>query len=94
MKPEKPVGRELSQAPRYDALGYSFAFSIMVFAGAGYLLDRWFGTRLILTIIGTLLGAGLAVVWVFLKVRSDQAGSESERRRTRSREPADPQGGA
>lgn len=89
MKPEKPVGRELGQAWRYDTLGYTFAFSIMLFAGAGYLLDRWFGTRFILTIIGTLLGAGLAMVWVFLKVRSDQVAFEAERRRSGSAERRD-----
>ena len=79
MEPEKPAGRELGRAWRYDALGYTFAFSIMLFAGAGYLLDHWLGTRPILTIVGTLLGAGMAFVWVYLKVRQDEAEYKAQR---------------
>ena len=80
MEPEKPTGRELGQAWRYDVLGYTFAFSIMLFAGAGYLLDRWLGTRPILTIVGTLAGAALAFAWVYRKVRQDEAEFEARRR--------------
>lgn len=73
MRPKKRVGRELSQAWRYDALGYTFAGSVIGWAGAGYLLDRWLGTLPFLTILGTLVGAGLAFAWVYLKVRQDEA---------------------
>jgi F0F1-type ATP synthase assembly protein I len=73
MRPKKTVGRELGQAWRYDTLGYTFAFSIMLFAGAGYLLDRWLGTSPILTVAGTLVGAVLAFIWVYLKVMKDEA---------------------
>ena len=81
MEPEEPAGRELGQAWRYDALGYTFAFSVMLFAGAGYLLDRWLGTRPILTIVGTLAGAGMAFAWVYLKVRQDEAEYAAKRKR-------------
>ena len=81
MEPEEPAGRELGQAWRYDALGYTFAFSVMLFAGAGYLLDRWLGTRPILTIVGTLAGAGMAIAWVYLKVRQDEAEYAAKRKK-------------
>ncbi len=72
MEPKKTSGEQLGEAWRYDTLGYTFAFSIMLFAAAGYLLDRWLGTRPILTIVGTLAGAGLAFLWVYQKVRQDE----------------------
>lgn len=87
MGPKKPVGRELGQAWRYDTLGYTFAFSVILFAGAGYLLDRWLGTMPFLTITGTLVGAGLAFLWVFLKVKQDEEAFEAARRQDGSADP-------
>jgi F0F1-type ATP synthase assembly protein I len=81
MEPEEPAGRELGQAWRYDTLGYTFAFSVMLFAGAGYLLDRWLGTRPILTVMGTLAGAGIAFAWVYVKVRQDEAEYAAKRKK-------------
>ena len=80
MEPKRPAGRELGQAWRYDALGYTFAFSIILFAGAGYLLDRWLGTRFILTVVGTLIGAGVAFAWVYLKIQQDEKEYEAQRK--------------
>lgn len=73
MKGQKPLGRELGQAWRYDSLGYTFAFSVILFAGVGWVLDRWLDIRPVLTVSGTLIGAGMAFVWVYLKVRQDEA---------------------
>jgi len=84
MEPEKPTGQELGQAWRYDVLGYTFAFSVILGAGAGYVVDRWLGTKPILTAVGTLIGAALAFVWVYMKVRRDEAAFEAERRRRKS----------
>lgn len=69
----KPVGKELGEAWRYDTLGYTFAFSVIVFAGVGFVLDRWLHITPILTVTGTLLGAGMAFFWVYQKVRADEA---------------------
>lgn len=79
MRPKKRVGRELGEAWRYDTLGYTFAFSVIIFAGAGWLVDGWLGTRPLMTIAGTIVGAGLAFVWVYLKVKQDEAKFEAER---------------
>ena len=67
------MGKELGEAWRYDTLGYTFAFSVIVFAGIGFGLDRWLHTTPILTVAGTLLGAGMAFYWVYQKVRADEA---------------------
>jgi F0F1-type ATP synthase assembly protein I len=79
MEPKKPVSRELGEAWRYDTLGYTFAFSVILGAGLGWLIDRWFGTRPLLTILGTLVGAGLAMVWVYLKIRTDEEKAAARR---------------
>jgi len=75
----KPVGKGLGEAWRYDTLGYTFAFSVIVFAGVGFLLDRWLHTTPIITVFGTLVGAGMAFYWVYAKVRADGAKYEAER---------------
>ncbi len=71
MEPKKRGGRGLGGPVGYDALGYTFALIIILFAGAGYLIDRWLGSAPLLTVIGTLSGAALACFWVYLKVRAD-----------------------
>lgn len=73
MKPEKKDGPGPGVAVGYDTLGYTFAFSILGFAGVGYLLDRWLGWLPLLTILGTLTGAGLAFGWVYLRVRAESS---------------------
>jgi F0F1-type ATP synthase assembly protein I len=88
MKPKRGVaGRSQGGAVGYDTLGYTFAFSIMLCTGAGYLLDRWLGWIPVLTILGTLVGAGLAFAWVYTKVSADEAAAhadEAERKRDKS----------
>jgi F0F1-type ATP synthase assembly protein I len=79
MEPEKPAGREPGQAWRFESLGYTFAFSILLFAGAGYLLDRWLGLSPLLTIVGTLAGAGASMAWVYVRLKQDEAESRARR---------------
>lgn len=86
MKGQKPVQKELGEAWRYDTLGYTFAFSVIVFAGVGFLFDRLFKTIPIFTVVGTLVGAGLAFVWVYQKVKSDEARYKAEHGPPRSGE--------
>jgi len=83
---KRPVSKDLGQAWRYDALGYTFAFTIILGAGVGYLLDRWLGIQPFLTIAGTLAGAALAFVWVFMKVNRDEA-DWHEQHKPESKEP-------
>jgi F0F1-type ATP synthase assembly protein I len=83
----KPAGKELGEAWRYDSLGYTFAFTVIIAAGIGWLLDRWLGTRPFLTIVGTLVGAGLAMGWVILKIRADQEKYTDRHSRDRAKPP-------
>lgn len=72
------AGRGQGGAVGYDTLGYTFAVSIILFTGAGYLLDRWLGWVPVLTIVGTLVGAALAFAWVYSKVSADGAAAHAD----------------
>lgn len=81
MGDREPAGKELGRAWRYDTLGYTFAASVIGFAGGGFLLDRWLHTTPIITVVGTLLGAGLAFFWVYQKVKADETKYKAEHRK-------------
>jgi len=59
-------------AYRYGALGMQFAGGTLLFAGLGYLLDRWLHILPALTIVGMLAGAVLSFLSVYRKVIGDQ----------------------
>jgi len=46
------------------AVGFVLAFSVMLGAGAGYLLDQWLHTEPYLMVVGLLLGAAGGLVRV------------------------------
>jgi len=58
-------------AYRYAALGMQFAGGTLLFAGLGYLLDRWLHILPALTIVGMLLGSVLSFLSVYRKVIAD-----------------------
>lgn len=78
-KPEEPVGRELGEGYKYVSLGLSFAGGIVLFMGAGYLLDRWLGLLPVLTVVGTLAGSVLSFAWVYLRLNADEATRRGKR---------------
>lgn len=47
------------------AAGFQLAFAILLFLGAGVLVDRWLHTRPIFTVVGVLVGLG-AGMYVFI----------------------------
>ena len=59
-------------------IGMQFAAGIVFFVLAGYFLDRWLGTVPILTVAGTLFGATMSFINVYMKLN---AMSDAERRR-------------
>ena len=56
--------------------GFQFAFAILLFLGAGYMLDRWLHTRPAFTLVGTAVGLA-AGFYAFLTSR--RGGSEVRR---------------
>lgn len=79
MTAKEPFGRQLGAGYKYVSLGITFGVAIAVFMGAGLLLDRWLGLTPLFTILGTLVGAGLSFVWLYQKLRQDEAAYRAER---------------
>ncbi len=78
MEPEPTPARDVGVGYTHVALGCTFAGGIVLFLAAGWFLDRWLGVTPLFTIIGTLVGATLSFVWVYLKLRAE---TEADRRR-------------
>ena len=52
--------------------GFQLAFSIVLFMGLGYLVDRWLGSRPVFMLIGVAIGmaAGFYAFWMRVKAAS------------------------
>jgi F0F1-type ATP synthase assembly protein I len=66
------------------AAGFQLAFAILLFLGAGLLVDRWLHTKPVFTLIGVLVGLG-AGMYAFLR----RVIAESPRRPARGAGPRD-----
>ena len=53
------------------AAGFQLALSIVLFLGAGFLLDRWLHTKPIFTVIGVLVGLGAGMYVFILRVLAE-----------------------
>lgn len=78
-KPDEPAGRELGQGYKYVSLGLTFAGGIVMFMGAGFLLDRWLGVLPLFTVVGTLVGSVLSFIRVYTRLRADEEAARQER---------------
>ncbi len=58
----------LSEVSRYSGLGCLFAAAVLVFMGAGWLIDRRLGLTPVFTIAGALVGAALGAASVYRKL--------------------------
>jgi F0F1-type ATP synthase assembly protein I len=54
---------------RYSGLGCTFAAAVLLFMAGGWVLDRWLGLTPIFTLVGALVGLGLASVNLYQKLR-------------------------
>jgi F0F1-type ATP synthase assembly protein I len=61
------------EAYRYASLGMQFAGGTLLFAGLGFLVDRWLNVVPAFTVVGLLLGGGLSFFSIYRKVLGDQA---------------------
>ncbi len=55
---ESPEGRGFGAGYAIVAAGFQLALAVLLFLGAGVLVDRWLHTRPIFTVIGVLVGLG------------------------------------
>lgn len=65
------AGKAIGEGYRYLGIGLQFAGGIVFFAVGGIALDRWLGLMPLFTITGTLLGATLSFINVYIKLQAD-----------------------
>ncbi len=65
------AGKAMGEGYRYLGIGLQFAGGIVVFSLGGVALDRWLGLMPLFTISGTLLGATLSFINVYIKLQAD-----------------------
>ncbi len=70
--------RGFGEGYKYVALGLQFAGGIIMFMAAGFALDRWLGLTPVLTLAGTVAGAVLSFLSVYLRLNAEQ---DARRRR-------------
>jgi len=61
------------------AAGFQLAFAVLLFLGAGILVDRWLHTRPIFTVIGVLVGLGAGMYAFILRVLAESPGAGRKR---------------
>jgi F0F1-type ATP synthase assembly protein I len=72
--------RELGEGYKYVSLGCAFAGGIVMFMAGGWALDRWLRLTPLFTIVGTLLGAVLSFLYVYVRLTDDEAREKRTRR--------------
>jgi F0F1-type ATP synthase assembly protein I len=70
--PQKdPIGRGFGTGYAIVGAGFQFAFAILLFLGAGVLLDRWLHARPIFTLLGVAVGLGAGFYVFILRVTAE-----------------------
>ena len=79
MAPEPGSNRELGEGYKYVAMGMQFAGGIIMFMAAGFFLDRWLHLTPLFTVSGTLVGAVLSFLSVYLRLTAEQDARRREK---------------
>ena len=53
------------------AAGFQLAFAVLLFLGAGILMDRWLHTRPLFTLVGVFVGLGAGMYAFLLRVQAE-----------------------
>ncbi len=56
------------------AAGFQLAFAVLLFLGAGILVDRWLHTRPLFTVIGVVVGLGAGMYVFIVRVLAETPG--------------------
>jgi F0F1-type ATP synthase assembly protein I len=68
-------GRSFGEGYSYVALGFTFAFAILVFGALGWLVDGWLHTRPLFALVGAAIGGFGGFMSIYYRVQRDtQAG--------------------
>jgi F0F1-type ATP synthase assembly protein I len=70
--------RGFGQGYEYVAVGFTFAFAILLFGGLGWLVDGWLHTRPLFFLVGAFLGGFGGFMNIYYRVKRDtEAGKQS-----------------
>jgi len=65
------VGRSFGEGYSYVALGFSFAFAILVFGALGWVVDGWLATRPLFALVGAAVGGFGGFMSIYYRVQRD-----------------------
>ena len=65
------AARGFGQGYEYVAVGFTFAFAILLFGAAGWLVDGWLHTRPLFAIAGAFLGGFGGFMNIYYRVKRD-----------------------
>ncbi|HXY19421.1 MAG TPA: AtpZ/AtpI family protein [Gemmatimonadales bacterium] len=84
---ESPEGRGFGAGYAIVAAGFQLAFAVLLFLGAGVLVDRWLHTRPIFTLIGVLVGLAGGMYAFIARVLAESPGAGKRGRGSRGAAP-------
>jgi F0F1-type ATP synthase assembly protein I len=64
-------GRSFGEGYAYVALGFTFAFAILLFGGLGWLVDGWLRTRPLFALVGAGVGGFGGFMSIYYRVQQD-----------------------
>jgi|GEM_PF-2024594 F0F1-type ATP synthase assembly protein I len=67
------LGRSFGVGYSYVALGFTFALAILLFGGAGWVVDGWLGTRPLFALVGAAIGGFGGFMSIYYRVQRDTA---------------------
>ena len=76
---QDPAARGFGQGYEYVALGFTFAFAILLFGAAGWALDGWLHTRPLFAIAGGFLGGFGGFMSIYYRVKRETERDNAER---------------
>jgi len=75
---ENSEARGYGQGYEYVAIGFTFAFAILLFGAVGWLVDGWLHTRPLFALAGAFLGGFAGFMNIYYRVKRDM---EAEKKR-------------
>jgi F0F1-type ATP synthase assembly protein I len=77
------VTRTLRELLPYTQLGWQMVATVLLALGAGYLMDRWLGTKPVFLVVGMVAGIGAAIV-EFIRTAQTLVGTKRNTRKPRN----------